>query len=216
MTEAEWLTAAEPAPMLEYLTGKLSERKARLFAAAVCRLVWPLLTDERNRAAVEVAERYADGTATARQIAAAHTAAAEALNATRQHSNWAPYWTTSNRAASTVFDVCVGAVEAACRAAIADRADRVAAYNEAQSAGCSEQAALLRHIVGNPFRRLVPPDHWPSAIPALAQALYNGEDCAFALHDALLDAGHADLAMHFQERAHPRGCWALDAILGRQ
>jgi hypothetical protein len=48
----------------------------------------------------------------------------------------------------------------------------------------------------------------------LAESLYAGQDCAFALHDALLEAGHAELAEHFrQEKSHPKGCWAIDVIL---
>jgi hypothetical protein len=37
------------------------------------------------------------------------------------------------------------------------------------------------------------------------------------LHDALLDAGLAELAEHFAagEEGHPKGCWALDALTGR-
>src|SRR5688500_8688587 len=63
MTEAEWLACTEPRLMLEFLRGKANERKARLLRVAAARSVWPELTDERYRAAVEVAERYADGQA---------------------------------------------------------------------------------------------------------------------------------------------------------
>lgn len=78
-----------------------------------------------------------------------------------------------------------------------------------------KHAELLRHIVGNPFRPYPAPPHWPAAVTDLAAALYNGSDCTFALHDALLEAGHAELAEHFREREHPKGCWAMDVILGK-
>jgi hypothetical protein len=43
----------------------------------------------------------------------------------------------------------------------------------------------------------------------------NHEDCSFALRDALLECGHVDLAEHFKDQDHPKGCWALDLLLGR-
>lgn len=77
------------------------------------------------------------------------------------------------------------------------------------------QADLLRHITGNPYRPFEPSASWPSTVTVLANALYNGEDCHYALADALMEAGHVELAEHFQDPGHPKGCWAMDAILGK-
>ena len=57
MTEEEWLACAEPAPIMDYLPDRVTDRKWRLFGVACCRRIWNKFTDERSRNAVEVAER---------------------------------------------------------------------------------------------------------------------------------------------------------------
>lgn len=61
MTEAEWLACTDPQLMLEFLRGKVSDRKFRLFAVACCRhLLHEVRVDAKDVHAVDVAERYAD------------------------------------------------------------------------------------------------------------------------------------------------------------
>ena len=78
MTEIEWLTNTDPHTMLMFLNGRVSDRKLRLFGCSCCRRIWHLLTDERSRKAVEVAEQYADGEMNDEELNAA-AAAAEAV-----------------------------------------------------------------------------------------------------------------------------------------
>jgi hypothetical protein len=79
MTEAEWLSSTDSAPMLDYLSGKATARQLRLFAAACCRAVCPMLTDQRSLAAVVAAERSCEGAAAEAELAGARHAAKAAI-----------------------------------------------------------------------------------------------------------------------------------------
>ena len=61
VTEDEWLACDDPEPMLGQLEGLATDRQLRTFGVACIRRVWHLLRYERGRAAVEVAERFAEG-----------------------------------------------------------------------------------------------------------------------------------------------------------
>jgi len=54
------------------------------------------------------------------------------------------------------------------------------------------------------FRRKSAATCWPPTVVQLAQAYLGGEECGFALHDALLEAGKAELADVFGTPDHPR------------
>ena len=78
MNEDEWLTSADPVAMLDYLGGKVSDRKLRLFACACVRRYWGLFRYRTPREAIELAERLAEG-----------QAEAEAVEQMRQNAEWA-------------------------------------------------------------------------------------------------------------------------------
>ena len=73
--------------------GVLTDRELRLFACWCFRQVWHLLTDPRSRAAVEIAERFADGKATSEELDAARDAAWDAASAA-----WAAAWAAARAA----------------------------------------------------------------------------------------------------------------------
>jgi hypothetical protein len=75
MTEADWLKCEYSRPMLEFLHGKASDRKLRLFTVACVRLVpaHPACCNSVEgsdwlRRCVEVADRLADGLASADEL----------------------------------------------------------------------------------------------------------------------------------------------------
>src|SRR5437868_11581940 len=100
MNEAEWLEwtdeklISDPTAVLRRLAGRISDRKLRLLACSCCRLLWPMLTEERSRTAVATSERYADAAASEEELSTAEsearTAAQEATTvAIQANAVWA-------------------------------------------------------------------------------------------------------------------------------
>src|SRR5262249_36814990 len=152
----------------------------------------PLMADARGRAAVEVAERYADGQATDGELAAAREAA-QAFVATVDH------FTAQGAAAQAAVAVChPGGQDIAPLL-------RSASIFHPPWAPTPGGCALVRAIFGSPFRFGFSPPRPPptvspawlawndGAIPQLAQAMYDSRDFAAMpiLGDMLEDAGCA-------------------------
>jgi hypothetical protein len=68
MTEEEWLACTNPEPMLEFVRGKVSDRKLRLYLCCGCRHIAHLFFSPESLTAVDVAERYADGEASNEEL----------------------------------------------------------------------------------------------------------------------------------------------------
>src|SRR4051794_7882024 len=89
MSEGEWLAGIDPERMLRGLGRNPSKRKQRLFGCVCCRRIWHLIPDERSRAAVVVAERFADGLASGVEL---DVSRAEAKTAFEQQNRGRPPW----------------------------------------------------------------------------------------------------------------------------
>jgi len=136
------------------------ERTLRLFAVwcvretplADGRKVCDLLTDERSKNALVVAEKYATGNATNQELAAARYAAARAA---AEAAARAAGDAAGNAAGVAAGVAAEAAAEAAARAA--RDAARDAAWDAAEAAAGNAQVNQLRTMIPNPFRKEAQP-----------------------------------------------------------
>jgi hypothetical protein len=248
MTENEWQSCADPTPMLEFLQGRTSDRKLHLFACACCRRLLALVPNPVIRQVVEFGERDADDLAGPLESSEAERAAVSWLEARRTLKattdtaygeayavRTAKHLTESMPRAALARVSSWNAAAAVREAANDRRAIRAAAardevqvaratWRAAEAAFQAErqmQAALLRDIVGDPFRRMVPEPAWQRPeVAVFAQIIY--ECSAFGrlteLGESLVAAGckNAAILAHCRQAGpHVRGCWVVDLLTGR-
>ncbi len=205
--------------LAEQTNPNLNERKRRLFACACCRATGLLDAEPACLAAIEVAERYADRLATGKELQTAREAArmahvlvpalawlAEAVVCAcgRMGGGREEFFESLDHAARAARD-----------------AAREMDWRNAKRA----QGDLFRDVVAVPSPLPVVEPGWlranEGAVAKLAGAIY--QDLSFAdlpvLADALEEAGcdNAHLLVHCRAaNRHVRGCWALDALLGKE
>jgi hypothetical protein len=201
MPSTEALTCSEPKALLQALLRR-SDRKVRLFVCACARHVWPWLPRPASRHAIETAERYADGAVSSDLLTDA-------------------YWAVRADAATP------GPARLAAWAAAPDTwpAARRLLYSAAWDGERGAQLALARDLLGDPGRPAAVDRAWlrrnDGAAARVARAVYDGRcfDDMPVLADALEDAGCDDAGVLEHCRGggvHARGCWVLDALLGRR
>jgi hypothetical protein len=208
MTESEWLASSDPKSMLEFLRGRVSDRKLRLFAVGCCRRGWERITVNGIKELVEFAERSAEVRLTERDwLDAFHSHSSCAFT---RHVVWPDAWQAASKMSEGWLKISGNSKP------------------RRQARHCVErpaQTALLFDVIGNPFQPWFVFAEWlrwrDATIPKLARAIY--EERAFdqlsILADALEDSGCEDteiLAHCRRPGPHVRGCWVVDLILGKQ
>jgi hypothetical protein len=217
MTEAEWLAFEDPEPMLKFLRGKATDRKLRLFACACTRRNSRCSQSVVFRRAVEAAELRADGLAGADEL---YSVAEDDDDDDGVYIGPTPAVTDSESYRAARAAAVEGVGFAAFRIPYSG-----GFYHSTRDNERAAPAALLRCIVGNPFRlETATAIAWltrhDSTVPKLAQAIYAARrfaDLPF-LADALEDAGcdDADVLAHCRSGGeHVRGCWVVDLLLGK-
>jgi hypothetical protein len=218
MTEAEWLAATDPVPMLRFFEGKGSERQLRLFAVACCQHVWPLLDHPPCLPAVDVAARYADGEAARDELAAARRTVDEAFSIKDSYLQskialavcGEPLW---------VIPAISGIEQLLTRQYAAHRKSQRAKMGPVPT---PRYTALFRDIFGNLFRPVTFSNEWRTDTAILlARQMYESRDFGAMpiLADALQDAGceEAGILDHCRGPGpHVRGCWVIDLVLGKE
>lgn len=213
MTETEWLACNDPRPMIGFLRARLSDRKGRLYAVASCRLAADLFSSEAGDSALNVAERFADGTASDDERSGAWACIDEerSLSDRPRDESW---WADSAAETALMGMYPLGswykAAATVCREVL---------YAVPES--LTDQLALFRCIVGNPFQPVVLDSPWKSStVMGLARQIYDTKDftptpiLADALQDAGCDNGH--ILNHLRGPGpHVRGCFVIDLILGK-
>jgi hypothetical protein len=191
MTEAGWVACTDPKPMLEFLRGKASRRKVALWITGCYRASLP--RGHRFLKAVEVVERYGEGTASDAELEEMHQRYHTHLVLIRDPADPCDF-------ALLASGACTRGLHHLPAILLRDIFG-----NPFRPPSPLPQGVLAWN--GSTVRRL-------------AEGIY--EERAFErlpiLADALLDAGceQEGLIEHCRsEWPHLRGCWVVDLILGK-
>jgi hypothetical protein len=248
MADLRWMTSTDPEELLYLLADSISlqngaqldKRKLRLFSSACCQRISSYV-DERCRAAIDIADRYADGEVSGEDVLAAWEnvdlafQAIQAAYTNREATGLTVNATTAVRRGIATADLLDRwwaegeTVSSAASAAARFSAFAIADldqphWDDAHQAERLIQCQLIRCIFRFPpaLRGDQTGLAWNQGVVArLAQSIYldRAFDGCPVLADALEEAGCSDpdILDHLRGPGpHTRGCWVVDAILGKE
>jgi hypothetical protein len=233
MTEAEWQACTDPGKMLDFLRGKASDRKLRLFGCATCRRVWDHLRD-RDRRPVEASERFADDSVSSEEFRAALRepgSEVEQWNAKDAYMYWCPVGALLSEQPERAWER-MRPIPMDPDGPWPQLLDVLTEHRPGDRARYDAiHAELLREIVAHPFRTAAIDPAWLAwnggTAARLAQGAYEErrlpsgllDNARLAvLADALEEAGCSDCQILGHLRSggeHVRGCFVVDALLGK-
>ena len=217
MTEAEWLASDDPWRMLRFLEhSKQSERKIRLFNAAICRRFWQFLPPD-SQAVLHDSELLADG------LIAEPDDKMDLC--TRANIAVAPFHRLypTNDFPSDEVRIQRNAAAAVCYAVIPGELwGGISYFWELDPSEKQPHSIIIRDVFGNPFHSPVLEPCWRTPeIITLARSIYDEEafnrlpELAIALEAASCrDA--AILEHAYGSQLHVRGCWLVDMLLDKE
>ncbi len=216
MNEVEWLSSSEPWRMLHAVQRSVpSERKVRLFNAAICRRFWEYLP-EASQFILSESELLADGLVRAKDAQELCHRANKVVHALFDQK----YLTKQFPSNEVRFQRDSAA--AVCYAVLPNELWGAAAYFwELKPSEKEPHSNIIRDVFGNPFRVVTVQPAWltPNVV-SIAQTIY--DDRAFdsmpILGAAIEEAGcdNTDFINHCRSQTeHVRGCWVVDALLGK-
>jgi len=224
MTEVKWLHIIEAMlPYQECLPVPVSARKLRLFMVACCRSIPGFLwLDDNCIRAVTVAERYADGYCSEADLDRANSMmSCECADHQGDRAREAIFCTTIKKAIEGIHLCFHYAQFATLERDRGDPEHRETNSEVRLAAVRMKQARLACCIFGDPLRSApFLPSYRTDTAVSLAQRMYVSREFSAMpiLADALQDAGcdNDDILSHLRGGGpHVKGCWALDALLGK-
>ena len=230
MTEAEWLAATDPAPMVKFLRGRLSDRQSRFLMVRFAQVLLAWHHDAATRAVSTILDRYAEGGFAGEEL---HDALRPFAASCQVLADEGYPWSVQDARPlhAHVESAAVWLIRRFLppETTVSNLADLSGLRLPPKDADILDYfkwlvCKTLRDVVGTAtFRPVTFEAAWrTSTVAVTAEGIYaeRAFDRMPILADALQDAGCEDegILSHCRDanQVHVRGCWVVDLVLGKE